>query len=165
MRALMKHMPTGGQWAVSQTSNRAGKQVAKTRTRRILREDRPESLKDNSDTRMKLQIVLPDGSRLGPGKIALLELIKEEGSLSRAAKRMKISYRHAWLYMRQINEAFSEAAVATPENGHGGGPAQLTRFGQSLILQYRALEKEVRNAGACHLEWLDKHKSPTPSGG
>jgi len=147
---------------MSQAAHAAGKQPGKTRIRRILFKERPGKVREMPNTRMKIQIVLPDGSRLGPGKIALLEFIDAEGSLSRAAKRMNMSYRHAWLYMRQINEAFADPAVLTPEGGHGGRPAQLSEFGRSLIGQYRKLEEETRSAAASRLEWLDRHKSSSP---
>lgn len=83
--------------------------------------------------KVKVQIDLPAGGRLGPGKIRLLELIETEGSLSRAAKAMGISYRRAWLFVQHINAAFDEPAVATPEGGHGGGAAKLTAFGRDLV--------------------------------
>lgn len=148
---------------MSQIVQAAGKQPGKTRIRRILFKDRPNKVRDKPNTRMKIQIVLPDGSRLGPGKIALLEHIDAEGSLSRAAKRMNMSYRHAWLYMRQINEAFADAAVLTHESGHGGRPAQLSDFGRSLIRQYRDLEVDARQVATSRLEWLDRHKSLNPA--
>lgn len=132
------------------------------RRRRILKDDSADNLgKTATHARMKVQIVLPDGSRLGPGKIMLLETIDSEGSLVRAARKLKISYRHAWLYMQQINTAFSEAAVLTPNNGQGGGPSQLSDFGRSLIRHYRALEEEARTASVRQLEWLDRHRAHT----
>lgn len=150
---------------MSETAQAAAKPTGKTRIRRILFKERSGKARQKPNTRMKIQIVLPDGSRLGPGKIALLEYIDAEGSLSRAAKRMDMSYRHAWLYMRQINEAFSDLAVLTPESGHGGRPAQLSEFGRKLIRQFRELEEETRSAATNRLEWLDRHKSSTPLAG
>jgi molybdate transport system regulatory protein len=135
------------------------KRASLRRRPRILTDDKAKPQGDEACSRIKVQIVLPDGSRLGPGKIMLLETIHSEGSLVRAARKLKISYRHAWLYMQQINKAFSEAAVHTPNSGHGGGPSQLSKFGKDLITQYRALEREARSAGARQLEWLDRHRA------
>ncbi len=116
--------------------------------------------KDGS--RLKIQIDFPGGARLGPGKVALLELIDAEGSLSRAAETMGISYRRAWLFMSQINKAFDEVAVATPEHGQGGGPARLTPFGQELIRHYRTIEAETAKSNAQIIKWLDRHRSSKP---
>ena len=39
---------------------------------------------------------------LGPGKIALMELISKHGSISAAGKEMGMSYRRAWLLVDEI---------------------------------------------------------------
>lgn len=108
---------------------------------------------------IKLQIDFPGGVRLGPGKVALLEAIDSAGSLSRAAAEIGMSYRRAWLFMDQINQAFDQVAVSTPEHGHGGGPAKLTDFGRELIRQYRSIEKKAISSGGEILSWLDEHRS------
>lgn len=126
---------------------------------------KPGDKRGRDASKLKIQIDFPGGARLGPGKVALLELIDEEGSLSRAAEKMGISYRRAWLFMQQINQVFDEVAVATPEHGHGGGPARLTDFGRELIRHYRTIEQEAARSGAQILRWLDRHKASGGSGG
>lgn len=108
--------------------------------------------------RVKIQIDLPAGGRLGPGKIRLLELIETEGSLSRAAKAMGISYRRAWLFVQHINAAFDEPAVATPEGGHGGGASKLTAFGGELVRKYRELETIANSDGKKIVSWISRHE-------
>lgn len=109
---------------------------------------------------VKLQIDLPGGARIGPGKIRLLELIEEAGSLSRAAEAMRVSYRRAWLFVQHINNAFDEPAVATPEHGHGGAAARLTDFGKELIHHYRRMEATAEAHNADSLRWLAGHQKP-----
>ncbi len=106
---------------------------------------------------VKLQLDLPGGARVGPGKIRLLELIEEAGSLSRAAEQMRVSYRRAWLFVQQINQAFDEPSVATPEHGHGGAAARLTDFGKELIRRYRQIEARAERSSADALDWLIRH--------
>jgi molybdate transport system regulatory protein len=81
---------------------------------------------------------------LGPGKVALLEGIAQSGSLSEAARELKMSYRRAWLLLEDMNTAFQERVVETSVGGRGGGGAQLTSFGRSLIDAYRELEADIR---------------------
>jgi molybdate transport system regulatory protein len=121
--------------------------------------ERPKKKTAKAGSSIKLQIDFPGGVRLGPGKVALLEAIDSAGSLSRAAAEIGMSYRRAWLFMQQINQAFDQAAVSTPEHGHGGGPAKLTDFGRELIRQYRSIEKKAITSGGEILAWLDQHHS------
>jgi len=111
-----------------------------------------------SRIKVKLQIDLPVGSRIGPGKIQLIELIETEGSLARATQAMGISYRRGWLFVQQINAAFDEPVIATPEHGHGGSASKLTAFGQELIRRYRRLESVAEAHGDADLSWLAAHQ-------
>jgi molybdate transport system regulatory protein len=40
---------------------------------------------------------------IGPGKVALLEAITQTGSITAAAKKLKMSYRRAWLLVDETN--------------------------------------------------------------
>ena len=84
-----------------------------------------------------------DGRRLGAGKVRLLELIVETGSISAAAKKMDMSYRRAWLLMDELNHMFGREVIATAAGGSGGGGATVTEFGFQVISFFRALENEV----------------------
>ena len=48
---------------------------------------------------------------MGGGKVSLLEAIKEEGSLNKACKKVDISYKHAWLLLREIEESVGEPVI------------------------------------------------------
>jgi len=117
-----------------------------------------ETASEPQSALVKVQIDLPAGGRLGPGKIALLELIESEGSLSRAAEAMGISYRRAWLFVQQVNACFDKPAVATPEGGHGGAAAKLTDFGRELIRRFRELEALANDAGENVVAWIGDHE-------
>lgn len=85
-----------------------------------------------------------DGRRqLGHGKIRLLELIDVHGSISSAARAMGMSYRRAWLLSDAVNRMFAEPVFATKLGGKGGGQAQLTDFGRSLVDLYRRMERSA----------------------
>ena len=84
-----------------------------------------------------------DGRRLGAGKVRLLELIVETGSISAAAKKMNMSYRRAWLLMDELNHMFGHDVIETAAGGSGGGGATVTEFGAQVISFFRVLENEV----------------------
>src|SRR5216683_270325 len=81
---------------------------------------------------------------VGPGKIALLENIASTGSLSEAARRLKMSYRRAWLLLEDLNTSFQQPVAEMSVGGRGGGGASLTQFGSDLVAAYRGLEAQIR---------------------
>ena len=93
-------------------------------------------------TRLTLRIDFANGSQIGHGKIRLLELIAQHGSISRAAKEMSMSYRRAWLLADDINRMFRTPVLETQHGGSGGGSARLTSFGHAVVGHYRAIEAQ-----------------------
>ncbi len=89
---------------------------------------------------LKLSIVLQSGARIGPGKVKLLESIRDTGSISAAARDMGMDYKRAWLLLDSMNQAFDAPVVSAAPGGARGGGAQLTPFGAELLERYRRLE-------------------------
>ncbi len=85
---------------------------------------------------------------IGPGKIDLLEGIQKSGSLSQAARDLRMSYRRAWLLIDSLRSSFREPVAVAMTGGKGGGGITLTKFGERLIRSYRALERDVDRAAA-----------------
>jgi molybdate transport system regulatory protein len=104
---------------------------------------------------MRLFIRCVEGEvRLGPGKIRLLELIAEHGSISEAARVMGMSYRRAWTLVAELNQSFRQPVTTAQTGGKGGGHATLTPFGDELVRRYRAIEHDAAAAVADELERL-----------
>jgi molybdate transport system regulatory protein len=91
---------------------------------------------------------------LGPGKVRLMELISQHGSIASAGKAMGMSYRRAWLLADAINQAFREPLIAKQTGGSGGGGARLTRLGREVVGRYRAIEGAAATASAADLRAL-----------
>jgi len=53
-----------------------------------------------------LRIEFGPEQRIGPGKVHLLELVAQTGSISAAAREMDMSYRRAWLLIDEMNRMF-----------------------------------------------------------
>jgi molybdate transport system regulatory protein len=92
---------------------------------------------------IRLRIDFGDACAIGPGKIALLEAVDSTGSLSAAARRLKMSYRRAWLLLESLNTSFRQPVAELSKGGRGGGGAILTPFGTNLVKAYRSLESDV----------------------
>ena len=99
----------------------------------------------------------------GPGKIALMELVAKEGSISAAGKTMGMSYRRAWLLIDEINRIFREPLVEKQMGGSGGGGAHLTALGHDVVSRYRAIEAAAAGASAADLRALKALLPARPS--
>ena len=93
-------------------------------------------------------------SHVGAATISLLEAIAASGSLSQAARDLKISYRHAWMLLDGLKATFEQPVTVAKKGGRDGGGVVLTRLGQSLVQGYRALEKEFADVASLHLQSL-----------
>jgi molybdate transport system regulatory protein len=106
--------------------------------------------------RIRLHIHIDDDHSLGPGKISLLESVREHGSISGAARALGMAYRHAWELIDDLNESFDEPVVEATSGGRRGGGARVTPFGEALIRRYRAMERATRRIVARELEALGR---------
>ena len=78
----------------------------------------------------------------GPGRIALLAQIAEQGSITHAAKAVKMSYKAAWDAIDTMNNLAGEPLVQRVAGGKGGGGTVLTRRGEQLVENFRLIESE-----------------------
>ena len=73
----------------------------------------------------------------------LLEQIAATGSLSEAARRLRYSYRRAWLLVDAMNHRWPSPLVTTAIGGKRGGGAQLTPAGRAVLAAYRDLQVQL----------------------
>jgi len=94
----------------------------------------------------KLWIELEGKRVIGKGGAAILEQIKKEGSISKAAEKLGMSYRYVWNYLDEIKKAVGEPVVETFEGGKsGGGGARLTELGEYLLSEYKRISGDMKN--------------------
>ena len=77
----------------------------------------------------------------GSGKANLLEKIDELGSIQKAAEEMKMSYRHAWGFIKTIEKHSRAKFVETQVGGRDGGGARLTPKGKDFLRRYLVFSK------------------------
>ena len=92
---------------------------------------------------------------LGEGRAELLVAIAETGSLTKAAKSMKMSYKKAWRLLDAMNNAGKLAVVSTSVGGKDGGGAVLTPYGLELVQAFNTIKKNC-------WEFLDTQLSLLP---
>jgi molybdate transport system regulatory protein len=110
--------------------------------------------KSRSLPSLSVRIDLDPQGRIGPGKIALLESIDKNGSISAAGRAMDMSYKRAWDLVDEINRICRQAAVERQTGGKNGGGAVLTAFGLSLVTRYRRIERDATSAARKELQAL-----------
>lgn len=77
----------------------------------------------------------------GKGRVALLEQIDKTGSISKAAREMKMSYKAAWDAVNEMNALSNEPIVQRETGGKGGGGTVLTAKGREYIALYKQIEQ------------------------
>ncbi|HEY4971704.1 MAG TPA: hypothetical protein VII35_17550 [Steroidobacteraceae bacterium] len=110
-------------------------------------------------TALKVRFRVDFGSRcsVGVGKVELLEGIARTGSLSQAAREMRMSYRRAWLLLEDMNLSFDQPVARASVGGRGGGGVVLSSFGTRLVAGYRRLESSLEPLAAACLAGVGPH--------
>ena len=79
---------------------------------------------------------------LGQGRMELLMHIDNEGSITKAAKSMQMSYKAAWDAVDAMNNLSEFPLVESSKGGKGGGRTTLTEYAKELINTYTVLQEE-----------------------
>ena len=83
-------------------------------------------------------------SFLDPYKTSLLHEIMLNGSLSGAAKKLKISYQHAWTMIDEMNRIAPEPLVIKQRGGANGGGAEISNYGTRILKEFRQIEAQEK---------------------
>jgi len=105
-------------------------------------------------TSLHLRIDFGGERSIGPGKIRLLELINETGSISAAGRALAMSYRQAWLLVDEMNRMFRAPVVSAQTGGGGGGGASVTETGNDIVRLYRDMERRAYGASTPEIRSL-----------
>jgi molybdate transport system regulatory protein len=89
----------------------------------------------------RIWIEFEDNVLLGEGRVQLLNAIEETGSLSKAAKSLKMSYKRAWDLIDSVNKSAKKPVTVASKGGKGGGGAKLTPYGKSLITTFETINE------------------------
>ena len=103
-------------------------------------------IKDKSESvaACKLWLEYKGKPVLGKGGAEILQADKEERSISKAARKLGMSYRYVWNYLERMNKVLGKPVIKTFRGGkYGGGGAVLTETGESILREYKRMEGYV----------------------
>lgn len=89
---------------------------------------------------------------MGAGRAELLRTIDEEHSLRKASSKLGISYKHAWIMLKKMNEALGEPAIVTVRGGKDQGTF-LTDLGRRLLTEYETNKQLINETIADETSW------------
>jgi len=84
-----------------------------------------------------------DGRAFGEGPAALLDLVRTEGSLSKAAARLGMSYNKAWRTLHAAEQRLGFPLLDRHIGGEHGGGSRLSDRGEELLMRYQALHADA----------------------
>lgn len=88
------------------------------------------------DLDIKMWLVKDGRFIMSGGRARLLGRIRETRSISKAAKEMGMSYRHAWGILHRIAENAGGDIVTSSRGGKRGGETMLTALGEEILREY-----------------------------
>lgn len=117
----------------------------------------------NETSGARLRVVIAPGVGIGPGKAALLEGIRDTGSIAAAGRRIGMSYKRAWQLVATLNDHFPAPVIEATKGGKAGGGASLTPLGEELLAGYREMQTLTDAAIGPVLKRLQRLGRPSKS--
>jgi molybdate transport system regulatory protein len=90
---------------------------------------------------------------LGGGGAELLRHIEKEGSLTKAAGKMRLSYRGAWGQIKEMSAALGADLVHSIRGGASGGETKLTDAGKKILREYGEISSALEKIAAEEHFW------------
>ena len=95
---------------------------------------------------------------VGGGKLELLRIVGETGSISSAAKIMGLDYKRAWFLLDTLQRCFKNPLFLTNRGGGSSGGTSLTELGIQLIEKFNKTDTEVKKVTFEFLKWLEENQ-------
>lgn len=101
---------------------------------------------DQATIQPRFRVILGRDIALGPGKVELLEQVRQTGSIAEAAAKIGMSYMRAWTLIKTMERCFKEPLIKVSRGGAKHGGAKLTANGERVLALYRGMEREGMKA-------------------
>ena len=95
---------------------------------------------------------------VGGGKLELLRIVGETGSISAAAKKMGLDYKRAWFLLDTLQRCFKDPLYVTSRGRGVSRGTVLTELGSQLIIRFSKTDKKVKEVTSSFLKWLEENQ-------
>lgn len=109
----------------------------------LLVEQKQRLARRRPEVRSKVWFTVGDMHVFGTGLAGLLHGVEKWGTLSRAAREVRMSYRYAWNLLRKVEKHLGEKLVLPRVGGVGGGHSTLSDEGRRLTSAFDRLNRDV----------------------
>ena len=106
---------------------------------------------------IRLKVYVRD-DMVGGGKLELLKIVGDTGSISSAAKIMGVDYKRAWFLLDTLQRCFKKPLFITHRGGGATSGTALTDLGVQLIKKFNETDDKVKNVTSNFLNWLEEHQ-------
>lgn len=79
----------------------------------------------------------------GKGKTEILELIEQEGSISKASEKIGMNYKKAWTHIKILQKNINDTMVQTKQGGGEDAGTTLTPVAREYMDNYRRLQADI----------------------
>lgn len=93
--------------------------------------------------RNELSILLGENYKITRNRIDILLAVEKTGSISKAAKKVNMSYKGVWDAIYQIQNLSGLELVSSKTGGKGGGGAKLTEAAKKMVASFLESEKKL----------------------
>jgi molybdate transport system regulatory protein len=81
----------------------------------------------------------------GKGKTEILELIEQEGSISKASEKIGMNYKKAWTHIKILQKNINDVMVQSKQGGGEDAGTTLTPVAREFMDNYRKLQADIEN--------------------
>ena len=99
--------------------------------------------------KVSIAVTLRDAVVLDSLRAQLLDTVEEVGSITAAARKLPVSYAHAWHLIRDLTLAIGQPLLESSSAG-----SRLTAAGREVLALYRSIEQGARHGSATPLSHL-----------
>jgi len=96
--------------------------------------------------KLKTKIWLEKDGELifGEGRLRILKGIEKSKSISQAAHRLNMSFRHAWSYINSVEKTLGIRLLERKRGGKGGGGSRITPQAKKIMKKFEHLNQAVK---------------------